>query len=693
MKKDFNLFLKIMILLIFFVITTNEGFAQIQVTDSLTRVISGQAGNPGKVDNLILLARTHFSKNQLDSALYFSDKALDLASRLNYLSGQGDAFYMKSLINRSKGDIKASMSNADKYLEIFLRVNDSLRLAKGYYQLGNLHKDLGNYEQALFYCQKSLSYAIPLKKSDIILGNYVSMGSIYFDGKSKNDSAAGYYLKALDISEKTGNQSILSIVLNNLGNVYLAEDQNEIAKKYLNMSLEINKKFQNDKMMALNFSNLGRAAIKEDKFGEAMSYYDQAMKLYVKLGDERGTSEINNSYGDVFFKQQKYDKALEKFDNALDGFREISYTRGIISASINKAAVYSEQGKTDMAKALQDSAIAVANSIGGKDLLIFAYRNMADNYFKARDFNNAYKYRLQYEGIYDSVYQIEKTKSFNTLMLQYEQGKNKARILELEKENLQKTNQRNAFMFTVVGILAIALFIVIYFRQRVAHEKVVARQKILQLEEEKKLMAAKILVEGQEEERKRIATELHDGLGVLLSATKMQFSTISDKSPENKGLIEKATRMLEQASGDVRKISHNMMPGLLTKLGFYEAVEDLFEGIDDAGDLNAVCSITGSQERLPENKEIMLYRIVQEMVNNTLKHAEAGNIDIRISEHPGFLDINYSDDGKGFDVSQKLESESLGLQSIQSRIDFLNGMMNLKSEPGKGVRYDIRIPV
>jgi two-component system, NarL family, sensor kinase len=96
-------------------------------------------------------------------------------------------------------------------------------------------------------------------------------------------------------------------------------------------------------------------------------------------------------------------------------------------------------------------------------------------------------------------------------------------------------------------------------------------------------MAAKLLVEGQEEERKRIATELHDGIGVLLSATRMQFSVLEEKSPENKDLINRASKMLEQASGDVRKISHNMMPGLLTKLGFLEAAEDLFERISDGG--------------------------------------------------------------------------------------------------------------
>ena len=159
-------------------------------------------------------------------------------------------------------------------------------------------------------------------------------------------------------------------------------------------------------------------------------------------------------------------------------------------------------------------------------------------------------------------------------------------------------------------------------------------------------------------------------------------------------MIDKAIQLLEQASGDVRKISHNMMPGLLTKLGFYEAIEDLFENLNDAGKLEAVLEINGSQERLPENREIMLYRIVQEMVNNTLKYAEAGLIKLIINVYGEYMTMAYSDDGKGFDADKVLaaESNSLGLKSIQSRVNFLNGEVALDSRPGKGVKYSFQIP-
>lgn len=137
------------------------------------------------------------------------------------------------------------------------------------------------------------------------------------------------------------------------------------------------------------------------------------------------------------------------------------------------------------------------------------------------------------------------------------------------------------------------------------------------------------------------------------------------------------------------------MPGLLTKLGLFEAVEDLFENLNDTEDMVAECIINGEMERLPENREIMVYRIIQEMVNNSLKHAQAHEIKLTIDVLPGKLDIIYTDDGKGFDLRQKLESEteSIGLKSIQSRTNFLNGKMDMESSPGNGVRYNFQVPV
>jgi signal transduction histidine kinase len=250
-------------------------------------------------------------------------------------------------------------------------------------------------------------------------------------------------------------------------------------------------------------------------------------------------------------------------------------------------------------------------------------------------------------------------------------------------------------LYLIIGLSVLAMATVLFqlFRIKSRKKRIIADQKILQLEEEKKLLAARFLLEGEEKERKRIAQELHDGLGVLLSVTKMQFSQIASYSVELQPMIQKAMKFLEQASGDVRRISHNMMPGLLTKLGLFEALEDLFDTITESEKIEAVCEIRGNRERLSENTEIMLYRVVQEMVNNTVKHAEATKIELQVETLPDQIRIHYADNGKGFRLDDARIKESLGLQSIKSRVRFLDGKISLTSEPGQGTRYKVEIPV
>jgi two-component system, NarL family, sensor kinase len=666
--------------------------AQAPSSDSLKDVLRTIKDDRAKAEKLTELLKILVSTRQYDSALVYCDKTIRIAKKSGYLTELADALYFKSLAYKGKRELKSALDVADEFIDLYVELNDSLRLAKGYYNIGLMNKDAGNYDLASYYCEKSLSFCIPLNDSVLIAANYNSIGLIFSEGLAKPDSAVYYYLKSLEISEKFSNRNNLATLLNNLGDVFLTDKNYDEAYKYFNMSLDVNLQTDNRNLHALILTNMGRLTIESGNADTALQYYQRATEIYEELGNKMGVANNQINAGDAYFSKKMYPKALEYIDKALSYFESIQYQRGILTAMLNKSAVYSELGQVDLAVELQDSCLQLATLLDNDPLELLTLRNIADNFKKSGKYKEACSRLEDALLLNEKVFDIEKSKTTQYLLARYEKEKDQARILILERDNLKKTNQRNSYLFGGIAFVIVVFFLLIYIRQKAKHEKVMARQKIRQLEEEKKLLAARLLVEGQEEERKRIATELHDGLGVLLSATKMQFSTISDKSPENMKLIEKATKMLEQASGDVRKISHNMMPGLLTKFGFYEAVEDLFEQVGDAGEIHASCIILGNQVRLSENKEIMLYRIIQELVNNTLKHAQAKEMSISIKILPDKMDITYSDDGKGFDYPQKLESESLGLKSIQSRVNFLNGTLVVDSKPGSGVKFSMSIP-
>jgi signal transduction histidine kinase len=475
--------------------------------------------------------------------------------------------------------------------------------------------------------------------------------------------------------------------------------QYDDAVKYLEMSLEINRGRNDARNIALNLTNLGGVCLETDELDKALEYYKQAYQIYKTIGPELlEIGDIYNNIAEVYEQQHQYTKALENLFKAYKLYQKQNYLQGITMTLVNMGNIYTAQGRYEEAEAVLDSSLRVAiraESRANQKNILWA---MANNYYKAGSYQKAYEYYDQYQEIYKELFEVERTAKINELNIKYNNERIARENLALKNDNLEiqlhlkkKSLQSTIFMFTLIGVVLLALLISLYSRHRIS----VSRNKIRQLEEEKKFIGARLLLEAQEQERKRIALELHDGLGVLLSATRIQFSNLKDKSPENKQLIEKASQLLEQATGDVRKISHNMMPGLLTKLGLYEAVEDLFENLDETEGLRAVCEISGNLKRLPENMEIMLYRIIQEWVNNTLKHAHANNIGMKIREADNHIHVEYRDDGMGFEPEKALfsDAESLGLKSIRSRVDFLNGKLDIESAPGKGVLYKLVVPV
>lgn len=666
--------------------------------DSLQRLLAIQENDSNKVIILLELIK-EYRNSDIEQAKKYSDIAYDLSNQLNYIPGEIDVLYEKCYIHTYEGLFDSAIYINNIAIQLCDSINEIKRLGYSYNLYGVILRKQGFLSTALDFHNKALSLLMKVNDKKGIAISYNSMGIIYYQ-RADYDSAVSCYLNLIRLSEAIGYDKALASGAINIGKVYLEIEEYNKAKNNFFKSIEINKKCNNIRQTGLAFNNLGMVTLKEKKYDEAMKYFIKGIEYYKKINDKSGLGFINSNIGTLYEAKGNYSKALEVYKIAKGYFKETGSKKGMLSVLINEAVIFERLKIFTKALAIYDTCLTIAKEIEAKDDLLLVYNNIYKTYEMLGNYKKAFKYQNKYIELNDSIFNIEKSGIIADLQLKYEKEKNEARILALENENLQqdlnlrkKTNQRNMYLAGGSALVVIVLLLFVFYRHKARKDKIIAEQKIRQLEEEKKLLAARSIVEGQEEERKRIAKELHDGLGVLLSTAKMHFTTISDKSPENKDLIQKATKLLEQASGDVRKISHNMMPGILTKFGLNEALEDLFEQLDESPGLTAKIQISGDRERLPENTEIMLYRIVQEMVNNTLKHAKATNISLTINYLSEQLNIQYSDNGKGFIVNEKLQSKSIGLTSIQSRIDFLSGNLSIESSPGKGTVYIIQIPL
>lgn len=666
--------------------------------DSLELVLESQNDDINKIETLLLLVK-EYSQNDPLKAFTYCNQLQHISIELKYLSGEIDALSEKSKIYNTLGKYDSALLLGKQVIHIADSINDKKRLAETYTNLGVTIFRIGDTPQALEYFVKSNELYKILKDSLGIANSLNGIGVVYMN-RADYEKAITYFLQLINISDIKGYDNMLGKAYINIGNSYYEMNEDVRASNYYLESIKINERLNNLIHLGTAYNNLGNIMDRNGKHDSAWICYNKALELSIKTNYQHGLPNSYIGLGNISQERGKYKEAFDYYQLAKDAYQSIGNIEGFVISYKNQGWMYEKWKNYDKSIQIYDSCLFIAEEYGLTDRIVELYNNLYVSYWLKKDFENAFQYLLEHTHLKDSIIGLEKAEVIYKLQIKYETEKKQAQILSLEKENLEKdlslrkrTNQRNVYLFSGSGITSIILFLLIFYKHKASKDRIIAEQKILQLEEEKKLLAARSIVDGQENERKRIAKELHDGLGVLLSTAKMQFTTIKEKSPENKTLIDKATKLLEQAAGDVRKISHNMMPGLLTKFGLFEAAEDLMEQVDETEELNAVCEISGDTKRLPENTEIMLYRIIQEMVNNTIKHADANNIQLHINVLPERLNITYSDDGKGFDLASKLETKSIGLSSIQSRVNFLSGEVSIKSKSGEGVKYYIKIPI
>lgn len=228
-------------------------------------------------------------------------------------------------------------------------------------------------------------------------------------------------------------------------------------------------------------------------------------------------------------------------------------------------------------------------------------------------------------------------------------------------------------------VLSFFLFRLFYYRYKFKQE-----QKLQQELVKEELKRSKAILESEENERQRLARELHDGVGQLLSASKLNLSSLTSNkcTPEEKLRLQQSMDTLDDSIKEIRNISHNMVPDVLLNFGFVRAVQDFISRVNQTNKLKIHFESNGFEESMLDNTgKLMLYRIIQESVNNTIKYAEATQVSIQLSADTTEISLLMEDNGKGFDVDEAKQKGGIGLRNIQLRTDYLKGKLDIESSP------------
>jgi len=429
-----------------------------------------------------------------------------------------------------------------------------------------------------------------------------------------------------------------------------------------------------------------------DKEDSAIYYYNKAIK-YAKINaDKDEEAHAYSNLGTVYFENGDYKKAEKYYLRAIEKNQtsvpiEITSNNNLIGIyyALKQYEKGIEYGKTtlELVKAYTNSGTPYGYETYKLLSLNFAGMGLTDS-------------ALQYIGLYkkqvDSLFSEENAKAINDLEVAYETEKKEADNQRLAKENAIseiKILNRNRWIIIILSSLLILVFVNMYFSQRKKRKAQAEKDAAIILEREKGMKA---IIDAQEDERKRVAKELHDGIGQQISALNFNIQSLATNANEISPMLadgfSKIKAMNSDIGEEIRNISHRMMPRALTEFGLLDAIEDMVD--KSFSNSHIVCSFEhhNMKERLAQNIEIGLYRITQELINNIIKHSEATNVDIQLVKSSGYCILMVSDNGKGFD---KIDSNGIGIQNINSRLNTLNGELNFESEVSSGTTAIVKI--
>ncbi len=636
--------------------------------DSILRAINNQKEDSNKVITLIT-AGSKYEANNPDSAIYYYRLAGALANRTAY--HYGTLRYLACMI-----EIFETQAKFDSALQFCLQgiaLSKSLHnrhaQAAMYNNAANIYSDLGQSEKVLEYYQYSVEIYEQLKsKIDtynlaIVYGNILAV----YASLEQHDKAYDYGLKAVALSRTTGENDALLISLINLSDVLIKMKHYDTAMLIAKQVTDLAKKINDYLGVVKGLGAINEVLLATNNMAAVLQNATEMERLSLAVKDVAG---IAYAY---FFKASYY-LQIKRYNNAKEfAIKNIR----IIKENQLKGSI-----ETDAYLLLSDIGLATGN------LEMFnANRQKSDS---LQDFYTSGKI-LKYTQELQAKYALDKKQAeISTLVAA-------GKIQEL---TIKKRNAINTALAGLAGIVIVISALLYHsYRQKnkiLRTEDIVNRQRINQLEKEKQLLAAEYVLQGQDEERKRLAKDLHDGLGGILSSAKFSFINAKSHfviSPANAADFERGMNILDKSITELRRVAHNMMPESLLNYGLDTAVKEFCNSIGQTGSLKLTCQSFGiNDETVTKNKASVIYRIIQELVNNILKHANAQNALVQLILNNGLLHITVEDDGYGFDTSLLTASSGMGFASLQNRVNYLTGTMDIVSSPGNGTSINIDIP-
>lgn len=538
---------------------------------------------------------------------------------------------------------------------------------------------------------KALPLAIKLKNIDAEMKMQRLLGDRLFV-RGKFDKAIKRLFEAARHAEKSPPTKETALLYFGIAQVNSFNKYSQLGEQYLRRGIAIAEAVKDDSALGNGYNRMGIFFEKYTKhMDSALYFYQQAYFYTDRAGDIVGKAYALENLAGIYAEKNDMKTALSYQKQSLVYKQQRGRKIDIAIAYINLAETFDRIGKPDSVIYYAKETLTLTREIKYRDLEAYADMMLSALYEKKGDFKKALEYHKAYSTVNDSIYTVTKTKELTEVNAKYETEKREQKIKALNQQTtIQRLQlkQRNIFLFVAIGlIIAGGVIVYLAYNRRKLKEHAMLQEEI----NKQQAITVREVLNAEERERKRIAADLHDGVGQMLSATLLNLNSFFAKlgPAADKEQTGRILALVTESYDELRSISHQMMPNALLKAGLASAVKELVSGID-SNKLAISLEMVGLNERLKEEVETVLYRVIQESINNVIKHANANKLNIQVIRDEDGVSVTIEDNGKGFDVKKK--AEGIGLKNMYSRVQFQQGTVDIDSQPGKGTLVLIHIP-
>ncbi len=648
-----NWYRKVNILLVILILFVGSAFGQTATTSDITQF------------NLLLKDVGSARDTSINDAFITVVQLKKLAKKIGVDTIIAKAFNEEGLCNYYSGNYKKAITCFDS-TALLLKSKDKLNYAKALNRKGNAQMYNSEYYNSLLTFFESLSVFEKNKSFVNIARTYNNIGLVYESIGDWNNSML-YAKKSLKIKMSLKDSLGMANSYGNIGNVFFNMGKVDSCIYYQRYSFQINRVLKNKIGVSNTLSAIGNCFREKNMPDSSIAYLLKAAAISQQLGNMENNAAILNNLGLSYLQKGDMKRA---YHYAL------------------QTAVFVPQ-------------ISDKEFLHEYDQLMYRY------YKKMGDVPKAFSYLEKLKVVDDSLAVQRVNIQSEKLAVEYEYKQKSLRDSLVFEEQLyaskkKATASKNRFIIAALLLLLTASLAAVAYnrvkllekRNTVAQQNTIMQaQQIKELESEKKLLASLAILKGQENERSRLAKDLHDGLGGLLSGVKHSIINMKEKfvlTGDHVSVFEKSLNMIDTSMRELRRVAQNMMPEALAKFGLVEALKDYCATVSTSS-TQVVFQSFGERVEINDSDEIIVYRIIQELVNNVLKHATATEAVVQLIKGAGWIKINVEDNGKGLNIVDLNESTGSGWTNIKNRVDYFKGNIDIKSENGFGTSVSIEL--